>query len=57
MKVLTFKKGGVHPKENKITKDKKIEIFFDVNEVIVPLHQHTNAPNQPLVNVKDKVLM
>jgi len=28
MKVLTFKKGGVHPKENKITKDKKIEIFF-----------------------------
>jgi len=57
MKVLTFKKGGVHPKENKITKDKKIEIFFDVNEVIVPLHQHTGAPNQPLVNVKDKVLM
>lgn len=57
MKVLTFKKGGVHPKENKITKDKKIEIFFDVNEVIVPLHQHTGAPNQPLVNVNDKVLM
>jgi len=28
MKVLTFKKGGVHPKENKITKDKKIEFFF-----------------------------
>lgn len=57
MKVLTFKKGGVHPKEKKITKDKKIEIFFDVNEVIVPLHQHTGAPNQPLVNVNDKVLM
>ncbi|HQO99385.1 MAG TPA: electron transport complex subunit RsxC [Caldisericia bacterium] len=57
MKVLTFKKGGVHPKENKITKDKKIEFFFDVNEIIVPLHQHTGAPNQPLINVKDKVLM
>jgi len=57
MNVLTFKKGGVHPKENKITKDKKIEIFFDVNEIIVPLHQHTGAPNQPIVNVKDKVLM
>jgi len=57
MKVLTFKKGGVHPKENKITKDKRIEFFFDVNEIIVPLHQHTGAPNQPLINVKDKVLM
>jgi len=57
MKVLTFKKGGVHPKENKITKDKKIEFFFDVNDIIVPLHQHTGAPNQPLVNVNDKVLM
>lgn len=57
MKVLTFKKGGVHPKESKITKDKKIEEFFDINEVVVPLHQHTGAPNQPLVKVNDKVLM
>lgn len=57
MRVLTFKRGGVHPKESKATKDKKIETFFDVEEVIVPLHQHTGAPNQPLVNVKDKVLM
>jgi electron transport complex protein RnfC len=57
MRVLTFKKGGVHPDESKITKDKKIEEFFDVNEVIVPLHQHTGASNQPLVKVNDKVLM
>jgi len=57
MKVLTFKRGGVHPKESKITKDKKIETFFDVNEVIVPLHQHTGAPNQPFVNINDKVFM
>jgi len=57
MKVLTFKKGGVHPDEAKLTKDKKIEEFFDVEEVVVPLHQHTGAPNEPVVNVNDYVRM
>jgi len=55
MKVLTFKKGGVHPNESKLTKDKKIEEFFDVEEVIIPLYQHTGAPNEPLVKVGDYV--
>lgn len=55
MKVLTFKKGGVHPEESKLTKDKKIEEFFDVEEVIIPLHQHTGAPNEPLVKQGDYV--
>ncbi len=55
MKVLTFKKGGVHPEESKFTKDKKIEEFFDVEEVIIPLHQHTGAPNEPLVKQGDYV--
>ncbi|MGQ9845457.1 MAG: electron transport complex subunit RsxC [Caldisericia bacterium] len=57
MKLLTFKKGGVYPEESKITKDKKIEEFFDIDEVVVPLHQHTGAPNKPLVKVNEKVLM
>lgn len=57
MKTLSFKKGGIHPKEEKLAKDKKIEVFFDVDEVIVPLHQHTGAPNKPIVKINDKVLM
>ncbi|MDI6861313.1 MAG: electron transport complex subunit RsxC [Caldisericia bacterium] len=55
MKILTFKKGGVHPNESKFTKDKKIEEFFDVEEVLIPLHQHTGAPNEPLVKQGDYV--
>ncbi len=57
MKVLTFKKGGVHPEESKLTKDKKIEEFFDIEEVLVPLYQHTGAPNEPIVKIGDYVKM
>lgn len=55
MRVLTFKRGGVHPPESKFTKDKKIEVMDDVDEVLVPLHQHTGASTQPLVKPKDMV--
>ncbi|MCX8095018.1 MAG: electron transport complex subunit RsxC [Caldisericia bacterium] len=55
MKTLTFKKGGVHPEESKLTKNKKIEEFIDIEEVIIPLHQHTGAPNEPLVKKGDYV--
>lgn len=55
MKILTFKKGGVHPSESKYTRDKKIEEFIDVEEVLIPLHQHTGAPNEPLVKEGDYV--
>ena len=55
MRILTFGRGGVHPPESKLTKDKQIENMEEVEEVLVPLHQHTGAPTQPLVKPKDTV--
>ncbi len=51
----TFPKGGVHPPENKLTADKKIEILSLPEQVIIPLAQHIGAPAKIIVNKKDKV--
>lgn len=51
----TFPKGGVHPPENKLTADKKIEILPLPKQVIIPIAQHIGAPAKILVNKKDKV--
>jgi electron transport complex protein RnfC len=48
-------KGGIHPKYEKITKDKKIEFSKLPSKVIIPLSQHTGAPCDPLVKVGDLV--
>ena len=49
------KSSGVHPPENKITKDKKIEKSLLPKEVTVPLSQHIGAPAKPLVKKGDEV--
>lgn len=51
----TFPKGGVHPPENKLTADKKIEILPLPKQVTIPIAQHIGAPAKILVNKKDKV--
>lgn len=48
-KIKTFW-GGVHPREFKeLTREKPIEEVPLPEEIIIPLHQHTGAPCQPLV--------
>lgn len=51
----TFPKGGVHPPENKLTADKKIEILPIPKQVTIPIAQHIGAPAKIIVNKKDKV--
>ena len=51
----TFPLGGVHPPENKFSKDKKIEILPLPKQVTIPLGQHIGAPAVALVNKGDKV--
>lgn len=56
MQVLkTFKKGGVHPPENKLSGDKPIEKLQLPKQVSIPIAQHIGAPSKPLVKKKDKV--
>lgn len=51
----TFPKGGVHPPENKLSADKRIETFDIPKQVAIPLHQNLGAPSKVLVKKKDKV--
>jgi len=51
----TFKKGGVHPPENKISAGAAIEKLPLPKLVSVPLSQHIGAPSKVLVKKKDEV--
>jgi Na+-translocating ferredoxin:NAD+ oxidoreductase subunit C len=51
----TFKHGGVHPAENKITEKLPIELFPVPKQVSIPLNQNLGAPSVPLVNKGDTV--
>ncbi len=55
MKVFTFKKGGVHPPENKYTAHVPIEEMPLPDEVTIPLVQHFGETCKPKVKKKDKV--
>lgn len=45
----TFKLGGVHPAENKLSADKAIEKLALPKSVFIPVAQHIGAPAQALV--------
>jgi len=45
----TFKIGGVHPVENKLTADKAIQEIPLPQTVIIPLSQSLGAPSKPIV--------
>lgn len=51
----TFNKGGVHPAENKISKDKSIEILSLPKQVSIPLSQHLGVPAKALVQKGETV--
>ncbi|MGB9833305.1 MAG: electron transport complex subunit RsxC, partial [Caldisericum exile] len=55
MKVFTYSPGGIHPDESKLTKDLSFEVFKSPPIAVIPLQQHTGAPNNPLVQVGDYV--
>ncbi|MFW6312030.1 MAG: electron transport complex subunit RsxC [Nanoarchaeota archaeon] len=46
---------GVHPKDNKVTRRKKVIKLPLPKKVIIPLSQHIGAPNEPIVKVGDIV--
>lgn len=51
----TFKIGGVHPQENKLSAGQKIQQVALPEQVIIPLDQHLGAPATPIVAVGDQV--
>ena len=51
----TFKVGGVHPPENKISAGKKIEKLPIPKTVFIPVAQHIGAPSTAVVNKGDVV--
>lgn len=51
----TFKIGGVHPPENKLSAGSKIQILPIPEQVIIPLSQHIGAPATPVVQKGDNV--
>ncbi len=51
----TFKLGGVHPAENKLSANKAIEKLALPKSVFIPVTQHIGAPAQALVKKGDQV--
>lgn len=51
----TFKIGGVHPPENKLSASEKIQVLAIPEQVIIPLSQHIGAPATPVVQKGDTV--
>jgi len=55
MKIGTFRMGGVHPDENKLTSDIATQVAPLPKEAVFPLSQHIGAPAKPVVQKGDKV--
>jgi Na+-translocating ferredoxin:NAD+ oxidoreductase subunit C len=55
LKTFTFKTGGIHPEENKISADKAIVHPEPVKQYFVPVTQHLGAPAKVLVSKGDQV--
>lgn len=53
----TFRLGGIHPGENKMTAGKQIVTLVLPEEVVIPLGQHIGAPAKPVVAKGDRVLV
>ncbi len=53
----TFPIGGVHPSDNKLSRDKSIEVFGLPDVVNIPLSQHIGAPATAKVAKGDRVLV
>ena len=55
MNVKTFRSGGVHPEENKLTHEVATKVAELPKQAIFPLSQHIGAPAKPVVAKGDKV--
>ena len=51
----SFRLGGIHPPENKLSAKAPIETLPLPKEVIIPIGQHIGAPAQPVVQKGDLV--
>ena len=51
----TFRIGGVHPHDNKISAEAAIEVFPAIETAYVSMAQHLGAPATPVVAIGDKV--
>jgi Na+-translocating ferredoxin:NAD+ oxidoreductase subunit C len=51
----TFKLGGVHPPENKLSQSAAIEVLPLPETVTIPLSQHLGVPANPVVQKGDSV--
>ena len=55
MNIRTFRIGGVHPEENKLTHEVPTKTAALPKQAIFPLSQHIGAPAKPVVQKGDKV--
>lgn len=53
----TFKLGGIHPSENKLSAGQIIKVLEIPSEVTIPLGQHIGAPANPIVAKGDTVVV
>ncbi len=55
MNIRTFRIGGIHPEENKLTHEVPTKVAALPKQAIFPLSQHIGAPAKPVVQKGDKV--
>ncbi len=55
MNIRTFRIGGIHPEENKLTHEVPTVVAALPSQAIFPLSQHIGAPASPIVQKGDKV--
>lgn len=51
----TFKIGGIHPADSKLSAGRELQVLQLPQEVTIPVAQHIGAPAQPVVAVGDNV--
>ena len=55
MKIKTFRTGGIHPDENKLSNDAVTQPAPLPKQAVFPMSQHIGAPAKPVVKKGDKV--
>ena len=55
MKIRTFRIGGIHPEENKLTHEVATQVAPLPKQAVFPLSQHIGAPAKPVVAKGDVV--
>lgn len=55
MRIKTFKTGGIHPEENKLSQGQPSTLAALPRQVVLPLSQHIGAPAVPVVRKGDRV--